>query len=155
MEYQDTLYRVAKARLSSEDDVCDVVQNTLISAYRSIENLREPKMFKSWLLKILINKCNDFYASPERKNLSLEMLEEENSGFWESPQKGNFSEEMGLEYLISHLSQDEQTILTLYYVEGYSEKEIAKIMEIKYATVRTKIRRAKDKIALKLKKGEI
>lgn len=155
MEYQDTLYRVAKARLNSEDDVCDVVQNTLISAYRSIENLREPKMFKSWLLKILINKCNDFYASPERKNLSLEMLEEENSGFWESSQKGNFSEEMGLEYLISHLSQDEQTILTLYYVEGYSEKEIAKIMEIKYATVRTKIRRAKDKIALKLKKGEI
>lgn len=127
----------------------------MISAYRSIEKLRDTKQFKSWLLKILINKCNDFYASPERKNVSLEMLQEENSSFEKDSQVDNFSEDFGINYLIKHLSKDEQTILTLYYAEGYKEKEISKLLKINYATVRVKLKRAKEKIASKLEKGEI
>lgn len=150
MEYQDTLYRIAKSRIESEEDVCDVVQNTLISAYKSIVNLRETKYFKSWLLKILINKCNDFYSNPEKNNISLEQLE-----YDYHLKSDDFSNTYGIDYLIKHLSKDEQTILTLYYSEGYNEKEISKILNMNYATVRTKIKRAKEKIALKLEKGEI
>ena len=150
MEYQDTLYRIAKSRIESEEDVCDVVQNTLISAYKSIVNLRETKYFKSRLLKILINKCNDFYSNPEKNNISLEQLE-----YDYHLKSDDFSNTYGIDYLIKHLSKDEQTILTLYHSEGYNEKEISKILNMNYATVRTKIKRAKEKIALKLEKGEI
>ena len=150
MEYQDTLYRVAKSRLNNEDDVCDAVQNTLISAYKSIENLRDIKNFKSWILKILINKCNDFYIIPERRNISIEELENK-----DTLKTVDFSENFEIDYLIKHLSKDEQLILTLYYAEGYNEKEISKLLKMNYATVRVKIKRAKEKIALKLKKGEI
>lgn len=144
LEYQDVLYRIAKARLRCEDDICDVVQNTLISAYRSLDTLKNEKYFKTWLIKILINKCNSFYIKSRSDNVSFDVVEDIATE--------DFSNKFNIDYLINSLSSDEQTILTLYYVEGYSEREVSKILSMNYATVRTKIRRAKEKIALKLGK---
>ncbi|MCI8291403.1 MAG: RNA polymerase sigma factor [Clostridia bacterium] len=150
LEYQETLYRIAKSRLNCDDDICDVVQNTLISAYKSINTLQNEKYFKTWLIKILINKCNTFYAKSMKENISFEVLED-NKIFVEK----DFTNDFSIDYLINSLSNDEQTILTLFYVEGYSEKEISKILGMNYATVRTRIKRAKEKIALKLDKEEV
>lgn len=144
-EYQEMLYRVAKSRLDSEEDVCDAVQNTLISAYRALPTLKNEKYFKTWLVKILINKCNNLYYKPEKYDVSFENIE-----YHKVIPMEDFTNNFGIDYLINSLSKEEQTILTLYYSEGYTEKEISKILNIKYATVRTKIRRAKEKIALKL-----
>lgn len=150
LEYQDTLYRIAKARLNSEEDVCDAVQNTLISAYKSLKNLKNDNYFKTWIIRILINECNDFYARQGKDDLSFEVLESHKSLV-----SKDFTNNFNMEYLIEFLSKEEQTILTLYYAEDYNEKEIAKILGIKYATIRTKIKRAKEKIALKLREEAI
>lgn len=85
-----------------------------------------------------------------KENISFEVLED-NKIFVEK----DFTNDFSIDYLINSLSNDEQTILTLFYVEGYSEKEISKILGMNYATVRTRIRRAKEKIALKLDKEEV
>ena len=150
IEYQDVLYKIAKTRLNCEDDICDVVQNTFISAYQSIKTLKNKKYFKTWLVKILINKCNDFYLRNKRDNISLNILDENTEIHFE-----DFTNDYGIDYLIKSLSKDEQTILTLYYLEGYNEKEISKILNINYSTIRTKIRRAKNKIAQNLEKEVI
>ena len=150
IEYQDVLYKIAKTRLNCEDDICDVVQNTFISAYQSIKILKNKKYFKTWLIKILINKCNDFYLRNKRDNISLNILDENAEFHFE-----DFTNDYGIDYLIKSLSKDEQTILTLYYLEGYNEKEISKILNINYSTIRTKIRRAKNKIAQNLDKEVI
>ena len=131
--------------MNCEDDICDVVQNTFISAYKSINTLKNEKYFKTWLIKILINKCNDFYLKNKKDTVSLDVLND-NTEFYSEDFTNNF----GIDYLIKSLSKDEQTILTLYYLEGYNEKEISKILNINYSTIRTKIRRAKNKIAEKL-----
>ncbi len=151
LEYQEMLYRIAKSRLQSEDDVCDAVQDALISAYKSLNSLKEERYFKTWLIKILINKCNDFYAKSSRNKI----VSFEDMNNYEEADNNDFTNNHGIDYLINSLSQDEQTILTLYYQEGYNEKEISKIMDINYATIRTKIRRVKEKIALKLGKEAI
>ncbi len=150
LEYQETLYRIAKSRLACEDDICDVVQNTLISAYKSLNTLKNEKYFKTWLIKILINKCNNFYSELKKDNISFDILEEHTL-----LNKEDFTNNFSIEYLINSLSKDEQTILNLYYVEGYSEREISRILDLNYATIRTKIRRAKEKIALKLADEEV
>lgn len=144
-EYQEVLYRIAKSRLDSEEDVCDAVQNTLISAYRALPKLKNIKYFKTWLIKILINKCNNFYYKPGKNNVSFEDIDQ-----YKIIPMEDFTSNFGIDYLINSLSKEDQTILTLYYVEEYTEKEISEILKIKYATVRTRIRRAKEKIALKL-----
>ena len=147
LEYQETLYRIAKSRLNCEDDICDVVQNTLISAYKSLHTLKNDVFFKTWLIKILINKCNDFYKKNDNNIVSFDTL----TNFKETQPK-DFTTDFGIDYLIKSLPKDDQTILTLYYVEGYNEKEISKLLNLNYATIRTKIRRAKDRIAQNLNK---
>ena len=146
VEYQDVLYRVAKSRISNEDDICDIVQDTLISAYKAIGKLNEEKYFKTWIIKILINKCNDFYKRPGKDNISFELLEYDKVlGVEEN--RSNFE----FEDLTQGLNIEEKTLLNLYYAEGYKEKEISKILDIKYATVRTKMKRIKDKLLFKMK----
>jgi len=135
---------VARSRLRCEDDICDAVQNTLISAYKYLNTLKEEKYFKTWLIKILINKCNDLYINFERDTIPIDTVE-----LHKIVAIDDFTNNSSIDYLINSLGKDEQTILNLYYLEGYSEKEISEIMNINYATVRTKMKRAKERIATK------
>lgn len=132
VEYQEILYKIAKSRLNSEDDICDVVQNTLISAYKSLNTLKNDKYFKTWLIKILINKCNDFYIKNNKNVIPFEDISNNEEAI-----NKDFTSDYGIDYLIENLNKNEQTILTLYYLEGYSEKEISEIMNINYSTIRT------------------
>ena len=58
--------------LKNDDDVCDAIQETLVSAYKNLKSLREPQYFSSWIIKILINKCYDIL----RKNKKIKYLNE-------------------------------------------------------------------------------
>ena len=49
------LYLIAKTKLNNEDDIADVIQDTIISCYKNIKSLRDNKSFKAWAIKILIN----------------------------------------------------------------------------------------------------
>ena len=61
LNIEDELYKIARTRLNNEDDILDVIQDTIISAYKSIKKLNDPNKFKKWVIKILINKCNRIY----------------------------------------------------------------------------------------------
>ena len=56
---QLALYRAAKAILHREEDVEDAVQETICKAFYKLSDLRQPKYFKTWLTRILINCCYD------------------------------------------------------------------------------------------------
>lgn len=58
---EQDLYKIAKARLSCEEDVEDAVQETILQALKSIKKVKQPQYFKTWIIKILINKCNKIY----------------------------------------------------------------------------------------------
>ena len=60
-ELKDYLHDVAVSYLTSEEFAEDAVQETFIQAYDKLEQLREPKYFKTWIIKILINECNNIY----------------------------------------------------------------------------------------------
>lgn len=59
---KNNLYKIAKVRTSNEDDIQDIMQDTMIDAYKYIKKLKEPNKFKPWIIKILINNCNKYYA---------------------------------------------------------------------------------------------
>lgn len=58
-EYKLSIYKTAKAILKDEDDVCDALQDTCLSIYKNIGNLKSEKYFKTWVIRITINKCYD------------------------------------------------------------------------------------------------
>ena len=57
--YQDSFYRVARSRLYNDEDAADAIQETLLTGFEKLEDLKEPKYFKTWMIRILINKCSD------------------------------------------------------------------------------------------------
>ena len=58
-EYQLPMYRTAKAILQNEDDVEDAVQEAVYRAFYKISSIRQPKFFKTWLTRVVINCSYD------------------------------------------------------------------------------------------------
>ena len=61
------LYKTGMAILKNDEDVCDALQETLISIYKNINRLEKNEYFSTWAIRILINKCNDII----RKNKTI------------------------------------------------------------------------------------
>ncbi len=82
-EYKTALYKVAKTYLKNEEDVADVIQDTILSAYEHIGELKTVSYFKTWLTRILINHCTDVVRQQKRV-VSMEQAEEQTGTFLES-----------------------------------------------------------------------
>lgn len=76
-DLKEDLFKIARTRLSQLDDIEDAFQETILEAHNSIKKLRDPNKFKSWIIIILINKCNRIYRKNKRNNISFEKLEVE------------------------------------------------------------------------------
>ena len=62
---KEQIYRTAFAYVKEEETALDIVQEVVCKAYKSIENLREPKFFNTWIMRIAINISIDFYGYDE------------------------------------------------------------------------------------------
>lgn len=139
------LYCIAKSRIKNEYDIDDIMQETMIIAYLNMKKLKNNCFFKTWIIRILINNCNKFYK--RKKHQSLDENEVINK-------IGSFEIDLSnieFENFIAFLSEDERTILTLYYYLGYTTKQIAEILHKREGTICSKISRAKMKIKEKYK----
>ena len=149
-EIRHELYKIARCRLSCEDDIEDAVQETMIETFKSIKKLRKQESYKKWIIKILINKCNHIYKKNKDRNISFENVE----GKTIYQNKYEQLEELDFYSILKGLKYEERMILTLFYLEDYSIKEISKVMKLNENTVKTKLKRGKDKIRINYGKGE-
>lgn len=145
------LYLIAKAKLKNDDDIGDAIQETIYKSYKNIKKLRDNSIFKTWIIKILINECNNIYKKKSRYSISYEDKEMEK--YLATNDK---SDNVEFEVLIKDLDNEERFILTLYYCSKYTVKEISKIAKINENTVKSKMARARNKIRQQYKKdGEM
>ena len=61
------MYKVARAILNNDEDAADAIQDTVLSCFEKLHTLEKPEYFKTWMTRILINKCNGIL----RHHLSL------------------------------------------------------------------------------------
>ncbi|MBP3801338.1 MAG: sigma-70 family RNA polymerase sigma factor [Clostridia bacterium] len=148
-EIRHELYKIARCRLSCEDDIEDAVQETMIETFKSIKKLRKQESYKKWIIKILINKCNHIYKKNKDRNISFENVE----GKTIYQNKYEQLEELDFYSILKGLKYEERMILTLFYLEDYTIKEISKVMKLNENTVKTKLKRGKDKIRINYGKG--
>lgn len=150
MSLEKDLYRIAKARLQNDDDILDAFQETAINAFKSIKKLKNTEYFKTWLIKILINNCNSLYKERiKRKESLLEDVQEER--YLIDSDIEAINNELNFSAIIKKLNYDERISLILYYSEGYTNKEIGKILKTNENTIKARISRAKTKIKKMLK----
>ena len=134
---KQSLYKTAWIYLRDEQDIADALQNTILSCYENIQRLREPKYFKTWLMRILINECKDILR---QKNHATEL-----DDFAECVH----CEELNLcewKQLLLCLDEESRKIVELYYFDEFSVKEISALLEMNSNTVSTKLSRARAKL---------
>lgn len=137
-ENTQAMYKVARGILKNEEDVADALQETILNCYEKIDTLKEPKYFKTWLTRILINNCNDILRKSKwecsyEEQFSLAVVDENVS-------YGEFIQ------LIDSLDEKYRMIILLYYVQGFKIREISEILDIKEATVKTRLGRGRKKL---------
>lgn len=150
---QNDLYRIAKTRLNSNDDINDAIQETILIAYKKLKKLKDNSKFKSWIIKILINECNKIIKYNSRQNRIIEKTIDEMS-FKNMTKNEEFEEFLNFNNMISKLTSDEQLIFTLYYKDKFSCDEISKIIKMKKGTVQSKLDRGRDKIKKYIEREE-
>ena len=143
LNYQQDLYKIALTRLRSEDDIEEAIQETMISAYKNIKSLKDTDKFKKWLIKILINKCNEIYRKRIFKLVPFDEIDK-----YKIIDNSNLELDSKLDFysIINSLGKKERTIMVLYYSEKYTTKEIAEILGKNENTIKTILRRAKIKL---------
>lgn len=142
-ENRQSMYKTAICYVKNPEDAADIIQDTILTAFEKIGDLREASYFKTWLMRILINKCNDF-LDERRWEMAFEEVPEGESG--DGNDRNPVLEHMIYEELLQSVEEKYRDILVLYYVEGFPTKEIADILGMKDATVRTRLRRGREKL---------
>jgi len=144
-EYIQMMYKVAKTRLSSEEDIGDAIQETILSAYKSICVLKNTSYFKTWLIKILINKCNDI-ISKNKKVIYVEDYYESIKNEDLLDGKESIEENIVFNETLNSIDESYKTVIVLYYVSGFNTREISEILKEKEGTIKSRLSRARQKL---------
>lgn len=153
-EYKLPIYKTAKAILKDEDDVCDAIQDTCLSIYKNICNLKNEKYFKTWVIRITINKCNDIIAKHKlnsEKILKIQADKTETQFSFDN----DIVMKTDLQMAMNLLEEDLKLITTLYYYNDMSISDISVILDIPKGTVKSRISRAREKLYQILSKEEV
>ncbi len=152
LSINNDLYKIAKARLNNDADIDDAIQETMISAFKSIKKLKNNDFFKTWIIKILINKCNLIYNENKKhdKVIEKDKVEFEINGTNSEEIESNID----FYILIECLNYEERIVLILYYVYEYTTKAISKILKISESSVKSRLVRGREKIKNSLKGGK-
>ena len=151
---KDVLYRIARSRLDNEEDIYDVINETVYRAYKNLRKLNNNEYFKTWIIKILINECNRIYKRNQKHFKLIKKLEvSPNYNEIIENSLNDIENKIDFETLIKILNPDERKVFVLYFYAKYDTTEISKILKENPNTVKSRLRRGKEKIAKILKGG--
>ena len=129
-----------------KDDADDLAQDALVRAYISSAGYHEKGKFRSWLFKIAHNTFLNHQASCR----TMESLDEARRLIGNSAADSSF-EHQDLYLALRTLPPKERSSITLFYLNGYSVKEIAQITETSEDAVKKQLSRGRDKLKERMK----
>lgn len=161
-KYHRKLGRLLSRMIRDQNEVEDVVQESFIKAYRALHNFRGDSAFYTWLYRIGINTAKNYLVSLGRKpqvmnDVEIEDVENFENGSEmrsvDTPETTMATKQIAqtVNDAVANLPEDLRTAITLREIEGLSYEEIADIMQCPIGTVRSRIFRARETIATKLR----
>ncbi|WP_051688180.1 RNA polymerase sigma factor [Desulfofalx alkaliphila] len=146
-QYQRGLYRVAFGMLGNEHDAADAVQETLLKAYRDVANLRNHQQFKSWLYRILTNRCIDILRQRQRTTPVENVWKNE-------AVENNWDLKVDIANALAGLDEQHRTVVVLRFFQDMQLGDIAVVLNIPVGTVKSRLHRAMKKLKLSLSTAE-
>ena len=132
---KSVMYKVARSYLRNDADAADAMSETVLACFEKLGSLRQPQYFRTWLVRILIRKCQDILRD-RRRSVPLDEIAQVGR---DDPGHAR------VEFLdlLDSLDEKYRTVLLLYYGEGFTVGEIAQAMDLKVETVKTRLKRAR------------
>ncbi len=161
-KYQRKLARLVSRMVRDPAEVEDIVQDSFIRAYKALPNFRNDSAFYTWLYRIGVNTAKNWLITHGRRAQLTSTTDGEDAENYdepellrnnETPERLLMTKQIGetVNAVVETLPEDLRTALTLREIEGLSYEEIADVMDCPIGTVRSRIFRARDAIALKLR----
>ena len=143
-----SLYRVAKSILHNDEDCADAIQNAILKAWQKRHALQKKEYFKTWLTRIVINECYQIIKESQRY-----IPMDEYPG-WDILAADGIREESVVFAELMKLDEKYRMPIVLHDIEGYSVKEISKILHLTETNVRNRLSRGKAALRKQLE-GEV
>jgi len=162
IKYQRKILRLLSRMLRDQSDIEDVMQEAFIKAYRALPQFRGESAFYTWLYRIAINTARNWMSSQSRRPSSPNHNQSEDGETFDeidnltdnnTPESILASQEIAttVNETIQELPEELRTAIVLREIEGLSYEEISQAMGCPIGTVRSRIFRAREAIAAKLR----
>lgn len=146
-EYVNMVYRISIAMLKNREDAEDATQTVFIKYMSSNTDFQSREHVKTWLITVTRNKCRDMLRHWwKRKRVDLD----EAAAQIQPKDPSDYA----IWSQVLSLHEKYKLPLYLYYYEGYKTEEIANILAVNHATIRTRLKTAKKKLKLMMKEEE-
>lgn len=153
-DYGKAIYRNCLLMLKNKEDAEDVFQEVFYKYMVSKKEFKSEEHKKAWLFKVCQNKCINFIRFHKRHvHIPFEEIE---YGISNAKDDAYFEDREEL-LEIYNLSYKLKSVVLLFYVDGYSTDEIAKILGISANAVRKRLQRAREELKMQIEehKGDV
>ena len=144
--YKDAVFGVALARLHNFHDAEDITQAAFIEAFERLEHLKNPDRLGAWLRSITIHRSIDFLRRKDRvvDIDAIDELEDDST----NPQAAIEGQELRDRVMaaINRLSKVQRETVTLFYINGYSQQEVAALQEVPLGTIKYRLHEARNRL---------
>ncbi len=142
------LYHVARSMLFREEDAADAVQEAMLRAWTRLPGLRDEGQFEAWFFRIFVSRCRDIQRREMREKRTLQAA---------AAQPPILREEDGrdVRLALSQLPEALRLPTVLHYIEGYTLRETAQILDLTAEQVNTRVRQARRRMKDMLSEGGI
>jgi len=140
-KYEKSLFLIAMSYLHNTEDAKDVLQDAALAAYNSIDSLRNSSHFKSWLTRIVINKCKNFLKAKR----PVEELRDDIGIFSAVPET-----ELEIVDAICRMVPERAIYISLRFYNGMSYEEAAKALKQPVSTVKYRTGKALKELKMLL-----
>ncbi len=142
------MYRTAWFYLQNRQEAEDAVQDAALAAYEKFYQLKEKDKFEPWMMRILANKCKKRMQIWFRREEDIEEISPEQEKMLS--RETDFAMVSAVKQVFGELEEEERFIVAFSVLGGYTSEEIADMLNKNHSTIRSKYRRALQKMRKKL-----
>ena len=142
--HQDMLFGHAMRMTGRSDVATDLVQESLVKAYTSLDRCRNPEKFGAWAFRIVANRCKDYHKNVRRKNVALDdaapMAGDQDPG--EDLERGELRRR--LDRALARLPEEQREAFIMKHEEGRSYNEMAELLDQSVGALKMRVHRARE-----------
>ena len=146
--FSKPIFNIAFNFSGNRDDAADITQDIFMKIYTNIDKFKEDKSFSSWIYKISKNYCIDYWRK-NKKNTRVLKIEENLCRDEETPENSLVKEYdvINLRKKLFYLDADLRLLITLRDIQDLSYQEISENLDLPLGTVKSRINRARIRLA--------